>query len=535
MKYHNYLPFGVIFIQLAACAVVPRMPRTENLGFEAYLPAPLTEWTRSIPATQAADRDLFGGGLSTSATYTDGNQTCVITITGNAPKMQGYSMNFSNPAAAELTGARVAYVGEEPIVITAAGEVQTLTNNYLTQFDGDCSYQHKVAYVAAMDFAELRQFDLLDGNSAGEVKPLVAGVIWEARFGGPAKDWGYALAATQDGGLVAAGRTASKGAGLEDLWVIRTDGEGELLWDRSFGGAAIDRGRAVIETSDKQLIVAGATESRGAGEFDAWVMKLDSDANLVWEKILGDAATDWASAVIETRDGGYAVAGYTQDEAGAPYDCLVFKLDANGDLLWRERFGGSATDWANAITETTDGGLVVAGHTESKGAGAADFWALKLSKDGALIWERTFGGPALDYASTVAATRQGGVILAGMTASQGAGKIDGHVLELDASGEVVWSTTLGGAKDDWLRAVLQTEDGYRLAGYTDSQGAGLYDAWILRLDLQGKLMSERTLGGTGNDWARALVRLSDGSFAIAGDQYLAGASEGDVWLVNWAR
>ena len=506
-------------------------------GFGAFLPAPLSDdWTRSGPVTTAADVKLFGGGISTSAEYTIGDATCVITITGDAPMMQGWSMNFSNPAAAGLTGARVSHVGSESVVITREGEVQTLTGNYLTQYQGNCSQKDKLAYVAIMNFDGLRRYRSAAATTPQPPPPVAeAGSEWDVTFGGVAKDWAYAMTGTADGGLCTAGRTASKGAGLEDAWIVCLDGHGTLLWDRTFGGTAIDRARAVIETRDGALVVAGATESKSAGEFDAWVLKLDANGMLIWERRFGGRATDWASAVVETQDGGLVVAAYTQTTADDPFDFWVFKLTADGELLWERKLGGPKTDWANAITETRDGGLVVVGHTESKGAGDADWWVVKLSADGEPQWERTFGGVARDYASAVTATTDGGIVVAGLTESAGAGGVDSRVIKLDTAGNTVWDRIFGGARDDWVRAVIETRDGgHAVAGYTMSTGAGLFDVWALKLDADGNLLWERTFGGTANDWARALIEMPDGGLAMAGDTWSKGAGQSDVWVIKVA-
>jgi len=506
-------------------------------GFAEFMPPPINEdWRRTAPVTGTADRQLFGGGVSTQAEYTNGQETCVITITGDAPMMQGLSMNFSNPAAAGLTGARLSYVGDEPIVITADGEVQTLTNNYLTQYGGNCAHDVKLAYVAIMDFEGLRAYRLETGADHGrQIRSTTVGIQWDVAFGGPAKDWAYAMTATGGGGVCTAGRTASKGAGLEDAWVVCVDGNGQLVWDRTFGGTAIDRARAIIETRDGGLFVAGATESKGAGEFDAWALKLDADGELLWERTFGGPATDWASSAVETRDGGLALGGYTQAASGAPYDFWVIKLNAEGELLWERTFGGPATDWATAIAETRDRGLVVVGHTESKGAGAADFWVVKLDAGGELIWDQTFGGADLDYASAVTASGDGGAVVAGLTGSAGAGGLDIRVLKLDARGEVMWDRLYGGEQDDWVRAVIETRDGgHALAGYTMSQGAGLYDVWMLKLNADGALLTERTFGDTGNEWARAVAEMPDGGLAFAGDTLSRGAGASDVLILKIA-
>jgi hypothetical protein len=506
-------------------------------GFSEFLPAPLDgNWLRTAAFNGPADIAQFGGGISTWADYTHLEAGCVlrITITGNAPMMQSFSMNFSNPAAAGLTGSEVAYVGEEPITITASGEVQTLTKNYLTQYSGDCGHQAKLAYVRIMELDELRSFQLPSAGRDGEkARASTVGLQWDVAYGGASKDWAYAMTGTYDGGLCTAGRTASKGAGLEDLWLVKVDGEGRLMWEKSFGGPAIDRGRAIVETPEHDLIVAGATESNGAGEFDVWAMKFDAEGNLLWERYFGGTATDWASGAVVTSDGGVALAAYTQDESGGPYDFWVIKLNSDGELLWQRRYGGAATDWSNAIAETADNGLVVVGHTESKGAGGADFWVLKLDADGEPLWDRTFGGTTLDYASAVTTTGEGDIVVAGMTQQADGGGFDIKVLKLTDSGETVWEQGFGGLKNDWVRAVIPTRDGnYALAGYTDSQGAGLYDVWLLKLSADGQIMSERTYGYAGNEWARALVELPDGGLALAGDTYSLGAGAADVLILK---
>ncbi len=534
--------FAVSAIGMATVAradEVEDVANRQEMFFEPFLPPPLNDqWSRSDPVSGPADQDRFKAGISSYADYRSNIDNCTlrITITGNSPMMQNYSMNFSNPAAASLTGSQLSYVDSEPIVTTLNGEVQTLTRNFLTQYTGTCSHEHKLDYVAVAPRAALREYSLPPATAGSvDAQPTMRGLQWAHAFGGAEKDWAYGLTATKDGGLCTAGRTASQGVGLEDAWLVRMAGDGRMLWNKTFGGAAIDRGRGIVELADRGLVVAGATESSGAGEFDVWVFKVDADGELLWDRQFGGAATDWASALVATHDGGVAVAAYTQDESEGPYDFWVLKLDGAGALQWQRRFGGKQTDWSNAITATADNGLVVAGHTESSGAGGADFWVLKLGADGELLWQRTFGGKKTDYASAVATTRGGDLLVAGMTLSAGAGLFDGRIVRLTDSGDVIWDKTFGGAGNDWIRAIVQTQDGnYTVAGYTDSQGAGQNDVWLFKLAPDGTLLWERTYGDTGNEWARALAELPDGALALAGDTYSMGAGAADVLVLKIA-
>ncbi|MBM4197753.1 MAG: hypothetical protein FJ197_11805 [Gammaproteobacteria bacterium] len=531
--------FFVLVTPLSA-ATTPRddINARLNTGILAeYLPAAASGMPRGPVETVPADAALFGSGTSTRARYAFAAGECVVTITGDSPNMQGVAMTFSNPAIAGFTGNRMTRVGSERVLVQADGEWQVFANNFLVQVRGDCTDEQKSRLVAATNVDGLRRL-LVAVEPTAATRPNEGSssrLLWARTFGGRAGDWSYAMTGTRDGGLAAAGRTESKGAGREDAWVVRLDGSGEKLWDRAYGGAAADRARAIIETRDGGLLVAGATESKGAGEFDAWILKLDARGELLWDRHYGGPGADWASAVVETRDGRYAIAAYTQDTLATAFDAWVLMLDARGELLWERRFGGAAEEWASAITETRDGLLAVAGHTESKGAGSADAWVLVLDAAGSLLWERTFGGSERDYASAIAATADGGVVVAGPTSSQGAGLVDAWLLRLDRQGDLRWDRTFGGKADDWPRAVLERADGgYALSGYTMSQGAGQYDMWLLAVDATGRLTREEVFGGPANEWARSLVAMPDGGLAIAGDTWSQGEGLSDVWVLRIA-
>ncbi|MGI9329837.1 MAG: hypothetical protein ACR2QB_03900 [Gammaproteobacteria bacterium] len=506
-------------------------------GYAEFLPDPLSvKWQRSEPRTTRAEQAQLGGGVITRAEYLLGDQRCVITISGDSPLLQSVAMTFSNPAVANMEGAENKRIGKQRVVITSKGEVQAFANNFLVQYGGDCMQANKFAHVQATDFDALRRFADA-GISSATTAPtnLQAGLVWDRTFGGPASDWAYAMTGTQDGGLATAGRTESQGAGEEDIWIVRVDGDGNRLWDKTFGGLATDRGRAIKETRDGGFIAAGATESKGAGEFDAWVLRLDRKGELVWDRHFGGQGTDWASGVVQTRDGGFAIAAYTTPAPGEPFIAWIIKLDANGQTQWEQRFGGAATDWATDIAETTDGHLGISGYTESQGAGKADIWVLMLDERGDLLWQRTFGGAERDYASVLDATADGGLVVGGMTESAGSGGVDIRIMELAADGQLRWDQTYGGPRDDWVRGLIRTRDGrYAAAGYTTSKGAGLYDAWALRLDRNGDLLWDQAFGGHKNEWARAVIEMPDGSLALAGDNWSKGPGKSDVWVLRIA-
>ena len=218
---------------------------------------------------------------------------------------------------------------------------------------------------------------------------------------------------------------------------------------------------------------------------DAWVLKLDSIGNLIWDKTYGGTDGDVADSIQQTSDGGYIVSGYTSSKGAGSSDAWVFKLDSSGTLLWDQTYGGTQYDRAWSIQQTSDSGYIVAGYTNSKGAGSYDIWILRLDSLGNLIWDKTYGGTnddGADYTDSIKQTSDGGYIVAGWTFSKGTGSGDYWILKLDSLGNLIWDRTYGGINDDRATSVRQTTDGnFIVAGWTTSKGAGGFDAWVLKL------------------------------------------------------
>jgi hypothetical protein len=352
-------------------------------------------------------------------------------------------------------------------------------------------------------------------------------IMFNKTFGGSSNDWAYAMKQTNDGGYILAGETQSYGAGL-----IKTDANGNKVWDKIFGGATAN---AVQQTSDVGYILAGRTGSIGAGYEDGWLIKTDTDGNKVWERTFGGNDFDEANAVQQTSDGGYILAGWTESYGAGYADAWLIKTDGDGNKVWDRTFGGIGWDEADAVQQTSDGGYILAGWTESYGAGRSDFWLIKTDADGNKVWDRTFGGSDFDEANAVQQTSDGGYILAGWTQSYGAGNgnADAWLIKTDTNGNKVWDRTFGGSSWDEADAVQQTSDGgYILAGYTLSYGAGNGDAWLIKTDTNGNKVWDKTFGGSDQEWARAVQLTSDGGYILAGWTQSYGAGGTDAWLIK---
>jgi predicted secreted protein len=367
-------------------------------------------------------------------------------------------------------------------------------------------------------------------TSAASAEAQVAS--WSRTYGGTSDDEARAIVPTSDGGYVVAGITQSFGAGSRDVWVLKLDGSGNVQWQKTYGGPGADAAFDMARTSDGDYVVAGQTQSFGAGGNDVWVLKLDSSGNVQWQKTYGGTNEEWARAIVPS-DGGYVVAGAAGSVGGQ--DAWVLKLDGSGNVVWQKIYGGAKFDWAGEVIRTSDGGYLVAGATQSFGAGGYDAWVLKLDGSGNVQWQKTYGGPRNDYAYALSLTLDGGYLVAGATESFGAGSYDVWVLKLDGSGDVVWQKTYGGGGTNWdvASAIVPTADGgYVVAGRTGSFGAGGDDVWVLKLDGSGNVQWEKTYGGPGDDAAFDMALTSDGGYAVTGRTLSFGAGQSDVWVLK---
>ncbi len=363
---------------------------------------------------------------------------------------------------------------------------------------------------------------------------LSLGASWFKTFGGNEQDTATSIQETPEGSYILVGYTESLGAGDYDAFVIKLDGEGNVLWERTLGGPGREEANSVVQTSDEGYVIVGSTRSSGAGGNDIWVVKLDGDGNIQWQKTLGDSGRDEAYSIRETSDGDYILAGF-MESSGRGYDLLVVKLEKNGSVQWYKTLGGTGDDWAFSLQQTSDGGYIVAGVTESFGAGRSDAWVIKLDGDGRVQWQKIFGGFDNDWFFSIRQTSEGSYVAVGVTESFGAGRSDAWIVKLDKDGKTQWLKTLGGSGQDRFKSVYETEDGYIAVGGTKSFGAGESDVWIVKLSKNGSVQWQRTFGGPNKEEANAVVKASDGAYVIAGRTESFGSGEYDAWAMKLDR
>jgi hypothetical protein len=319
--------------------------------------------------------------------------------------------------------------------------------------------------------------------------------LWSKTFWQGDVNWGNALEQTNDGGYILAGTTWSSQGSNSDVYVIRTDGEGREVWSRVYGGRGRDEGHSISETTEGGYVICGHTDSFGQGDEDVFLIKIDGDGKEVWQRTYGGRGKDEGFSVRQTQDGGYVIAGLTDSFGQGRDDVYLMKTDGGGNLSWSKTFGGKGRDWARSVRQSRDGGYILAGTTWPFEEKHSQVFMIKTDEHGGKIWEKTLGRRYGDYGYAVEQTVDGGYIVVGNTWPSGRiGESKITLVKTDGKGDKVWAKTMGGRGSQYGRGVCQTFDGgYVIAGKTVREGADDDDIYLAKTDEDGSEAWSTTL------------------------------------------
>lgn len=384
-------------------------------------------------------------------------------------------------------------------------------------------------------------------------------IEWQKALGGTHGESANAVQQTSDGGYIVAGNSMSNDGdvtgnhGGGDYWIVKLNPAGGIQWQKTLGGSNVDDAQSIRQTTDGGYIIAGSSNSGDGdisgnhGNYDYWIVKLDSNGNLQWQKSLGGSSMDMAQSIQQTSEGGYIVAGSSSSNDGdvsgnhGGGDYWIVKLDINGNIQWQKSLGGSSSEQVNSVQQTFDGGYIIAGTTVSTDGditvsyGNNDFWVVKLDSGGNMQWQKTLGNIGDNIGYYAQQTFDGGYIAVGTSFNSSnleSGLPDYWVIKLSNNGTIEWDKYFGGSFHDNAITIRQTPEwDYIVAGWTASNNGqvtnhhGNLDYWIIKLDSSGNLKWEKTLGGPDFDYLTALELTADNGYIVSGS---TGSTSGDV-------
>ncbi len=398
---------------------------------------------------------------------------------------------------------------------------------------------------------------------------------WDRTFGGTGEEIPKTVIKTADGGYLVAGSSESNTSGEKsedsrggmDYWIVKLDELGNKQWDKTLGGSGEDMCQGAVEVSGGGYLVYGGSNSSaegdrtvgGKGSEDVWVVRVDADGDKLWDKAYGGEGNENCSDVIACKGGGFILGARTGDISGGDisgepkgdHDFWVLKIDANGNKIWDKRYGGSGWDGLARILETTDGGYLLGGHSQSNisgdksenAFGKADFWVIKIDADGTKVWDKTLGGTEDEWLSALAPAEDGGFLVTGSSESNATGNksenslgyFDFWAVRIDENGNKIWDRTIGANGSESNKDTIRSDDGgHVLLGRGDKD-----DFWAIKINEDGDRVWDKIYGGEGSYSGESIVANSAGGFVLAGkswswsnDKLEANRGNYDYWVIN---
>jgi hypothetical protein len=345
-----------------------------------------------------------------------------------------------------------------------------------------------------------------------------AQIKFQRTYGGSGHDEGRSVKQTWDGGYIIAGTTSSFGAGATDVYLLKVDSLGNVQWQKTFGGNNIDRGYSLDITSDSGFVICGYTNSFGFGGYDIYLIRTDQNGDTLWTKTYGGTDWDFGFSVQQTLDGGFILAGGTYSYGNGDEDVFVVKTNAAGDTLWTKAYGGNSQDEAAEVIETSDSVFVALGISVDATNTNEDIYLLKMSQEGDTVWTKKYGGAGKDFGKSIKESLTHQYEIVGYTNSSTAGDYNELSMQTDTSGNVVGAWDFGGPNNEIMNYVAICSSGwFASCGRFDGSGGGGFDMRFTKLQPDGWAPGPwPTFGGLNYDEAFHVEETSDHGFIIVG-------------------
>jgi len=364
----------------------------------------------------------------------------------------------------------------------------------------------------------------------------VAQDIFQKTIGGTRDDLANAVQQTSDGGYILTGETGSFGVGDRDVYFVKVNDKGEVVYSRTYGGSAADYALTLDQMTDGNYLIGAHTASFGQGGHDYFLVKTNTLGDTLFTRLYGGSAPD---GIYQLKQGvaGIVMAGHTSSYGAGAHDFYAIKILESGSVVWTKTFGGSGSDQLRAFTHIEEfvdiPRLALVGETSGFGAGANDILFVKTNMDGELQFAKTYGNTGNDFGYSILETQDGGFLIAGHTNSSGAGSYDVQLVKTNFSGNVEWTKTYGGSENDYCFSAQRTLDGgYILIGSTSSFGGGSSDIYVIKTAANGDLTWAKTYGGLMADVGRSIQQTEDGGYVFAGSTSSFGAGQKDIYLIK---
>jgi len=362
---------------------------------------------------------------------------------------------------------------------------------------------------------------------------LAQDLIWQSNQGGVFNENGYSALQTSDGNYLVLGNTYSYGAGGFDIYLLKISLTGDTIWTKTIGGIETDYGYCMETASGGGYIITGSTRSYGNGKKDVYVIRLDSAGTVIWSRTFGGSEDDEGRSIRRTGDHGYIICGTTNSFGAGYSDIYLIKIDSIGSIQWTKTYGGSGGESGYSVRQTLDGGYIAVGATGSFGSGYSSIYAVRINGSGDSLWANAYGGNMADLAYSVEIANDQGYLLIGATSSFGAGFTDACLIKTDPGGTVQWQKTYGGTGDDKAFGLCKSLDGgYLLIGTTDSYGAGKLDIYLVKTTPAGDTVWTETYGGLNSDYGRMVFQDQTNDIIVVGESYSFSAGGTDIYMAK---